>query len=68
MIYMAYILIQRYSINNLENSKIINENKQIYKKMHKTNWYRRKQQAFIDFDIQNSTIILILFEQIKQFL
>lgn len=38
-LYIAYILIKHYLIDNLENSKIVNENEKICRKIYIIDWY-----------------------------
>lgn len=37
--YIAYVLVQHYSINNPKNSEIVDKDKKIYWKMHIADWW-----------------------------
>ena len=58
--HMAYVPIQHYSTDNPENLKIVDKDEQIYGEMYITDWWWRTQQVFMDFGVQNATIIPVL--------
>ena len=57
---MAYAPVQSYSTDNLENSKVDEENERIYGEIHTADWWWTTQQALIDSGTQNATVIPVL--------